>query len=198
MGNKPICKIDQCGKPSRSLGWCGAHYMRWKRHGDPTAGNASPTTKYGEPLAFFLETVLLFTGERCLKWPYAKDSFGYGHLVIDGRDQRVHREACIRLHGDAPNSKSHAAHTCGNGHLGCCNPTHIRWASPAENARDKIEHGTILRGEKCSFSKLKEDDILKIRELSGQISQRKISKTLGISQSLVSLIVNRKTWRHVP
>lgn len=29
------CKIDGCEKPAAQRGWCGMHYMRWNRNGDP-------------------------------------------------------------------------------------------------------------------------------------------------------------------
>lgn len=29
------CAIAKCNKPHRSLGWCEAHYRRWRRYGDP-------------------------------------------------------------------------------------------------------------------------------------------------------------------
>lgn len=32
---KPDCTIDGCGSPSLARGWCGKHYARWKRLGDP-------------------------------------------------------------------------------------------------------------------------------------------------------------------
>lgn len=32
-----VCKIEGCGAPHSSLGWCKKHYTRWERHGDPLA-----------------------------------------------------------------------------------------------------------------------------------------------------------------
>ena len=29
------CSIDQCNKIAEKRGWCGTHYRRWQRHGDP-------------------------------------------------------------------------------------------------------------------------------------------------------------------
>lgn len=34
----PICKLDDCSKWARSKGYCQGHYLRWKRYGDPFAG----------------------------------------------------------------------------------------------------------------------------------------------------------------
>lgn len=36
MAERKVCAIDGCGKPARRRGWCGKHYQRWYKHGDPT------------------------------------------------------------------------------------------------------------------------------------------------------------------
>jgi len=33
-----VCQIDGCNGKHVARGWCDAHYMRWRRHGDPEAG----------------------------------------------------------------------------------------------------------------------------------------------------------------
>jgi len=35
MADKTLCSIPDCGKHSRYRGWCGKHYQRWQKHGDP-------------------------------------------------------------------------------------------------------------------------------------------------------------------
>lgn len=37
MASKCICSIDGCDKPEKAHGWCGNHYMRWRRNGSPFA-----------------------------------------------------------------------------------------------------------------------------------------------------------------
>ncbi len=32
-----ICTIDGCGKTHRARGFCGSHYAKWYKHGDPLA-----------------------------------------------------------------------------------------------------------------------------------------------------------------
>lgn len=29
------CSIEGCDRPVKTRGWCNAHYLRWRRHGDP-------------------------------------------------------------------------------------------------------------------------------------------------------------------
>lgn len=37
------CSIEDCSGPATNRGWCDRHYQRWTKHGDPLAGNPSPT-----------------------------------------------------------------------------------------------------------------------------------------------------------
>ena len=54
------------------------------------------------------------------------------------------------------------------------------------------------KGELCSNAKLKEADVLAIRQLyKNGMSQRAIAKEYGVGQQLVSLIVSRKRWSHI-
>lgn len=39
-----ICTVADCDKPRRSADYCRAHFGRWQRHGDPTAGRPAPGT----------------------------------------------------------------------------------------------------------------------------------------------------------
>src|ERR1700752_992967 len=31
-----LCSFPGCTKPMNSRGWCKTHYMRWRKHGDPS------------------------------------------------------------------------------------------------------------------------------------------------------------------
>ena len=44
------CSIEGCGRSVRARGWCNAHYIRYRRHGDPLAGGAqlSPDPRRGK------------------------------------------------------------------------------------------------------------------------------------------------------
>jgi hypothetical protein len=34
-GGDRVCTIEDCGNPYKTRGWCGMHYSRWRKHGDP-------------------------------------------------------------------------------------------------------------------------------------------------------------------
>lgn len=66
------------------------------------------------------------------------------------------RAMCILTNGLPPTPKHQAIHSCGNGHLSCVNPAHLRWGTAAENREDAIRHGRS-KG-RVSVSKTWEDD----------------------------------------
>lgn len=150
------CSIPGCGNTARRRGWCDNHYMRWRNNGDPLGGK----TGNGEPQRFLNETVLTYQGLNCLFWPFSRAGRGYGVINISGKNVYVHRLVCESVNGPAPSPEHEAAHTCGNGHLACCNPRHVVWKTPEENAADKIVHGTYFRKD---IQKLNDTDVLAIR-----------------------------------
>lgn len=86
--------------------------------------------------------------DPCIDWPYARDDDGYPRWTHRGQKGTtlVHRWILIRITGRNPKQLD-AAHSCGRGSSGCVNPSHLRWASRAENEADKNAHGTRSRGE---------------------------------------------------
>jgi len=131
------CSVPVCERPAREKGLCTAHAHRLRRHGDPLGGR----TFNGEPRKF-LAAAKAYDGNDCLLWPYATDGHGYGHVKRWGESpQKVHRLVCEAVKGPPPFPKAEALHSCGNGHLGCCAPKHLRWGTHADNGRDMVAHG---------------------------------------------------------
>jgi len=191
MATSAVCKIDGCGKPRLARGWCDMHYRRYRRRGHP---EVRARCANGEVAAFVHDVVLRFEGDECLEWPFATLEDGYGVWGLDGRMSRAHRHICALAHGAPPSDRHQAAHSCGKGHLGCVNPRHLRWATPAENQHDRLAHGTAGRGSRCGTSKLSEADVRSIRQMAGKVSQTEIAVQFGVKQSTVSGIVRRRSW----
>lgn len=188
-----ICEVTGCEKQASCRQLCKAHYVRWKRHGNPICGRTSP----GEKEAFLIANVS-YAGEGCLLSPYQDDkNRNYWFLNIEGEQISAHRWMCEKANGPAPSATHMAAHNCGAGHLGCVHPKHLRWATASENAQDKYQHGTAQYGERCNTAKLKESDIPKIRGMIGKTPSAKIARLFGVSKKTILLIGHRRTWSHV-
>ncbi len=104
----------------------------------------------------------------------------------------VHRLVLLAFVGECPASME-ACHNDGdylNNHI-----VNLRWDSRASNEEDKKNHGQTQRGEKNVHSKLKEDDVFRIRELLRRgFSQARIGRMFGITIQSVHLIKTKKNW----
>lgn len=190
MADLRLCSVAECSKPAVKRRLCNAHYLRAWRHGDPLAGAAAKgVTKE------FLSGSLAHQGEECLIWPFAKHESGCAVRNERGRVVRVPREVCRLTHGEPPAPHYQAAHSCGNGHLGCVNPRHLRWATPADNNLDKIGHGTHSRGRHNPSNVLSEAEVRQIRSISpDQATFAATARRFGVSASTVRDIARRRTW----
>ncbi len=191
MANPRICSVPGCGKSHFGRDYCRTHYARAVRYGTTVA------TPAGVPMSYIETVVLPYVGDECLPWPYARNRHGYGVVRVSGRNEIVSRYVCKRTHGNPPSDRHEAAHSCGNGKLGCVNKRHLRWATSRENSADALMHGTAIHGEKHVLAKLTPDEVREIRSLAGQIPQTRLAKRFGISPSAISEITNRKRYSRV-
>lgn len=191
MADKSICKIEGCDKPAYKRDWCQSHYKRWWRHGDPLAGG----TQIGEPERYLREIVLAHEGEGCLTWPFSRNYRGYGIVRLhERRFRRVHRIVCEQVNGPAPTPEHEAAHSCGNGHLGCVHPAHLSWKTHAGNMADMAAHGSSPRGERSYRAKLTEGDVREIRALRGVVTQAALAGRFGVREDQIGKIQRRQRW----
>lgn len=189
MAHTRLCKIEGCDNPVRGRGWCGKHYMRWYQHGSPTA----LLIRRGGPDKF-VQDAIRHCGDECLIWPFARNAQGYARHRVNGRVTSAPRVVCELTSGTAPTTEHVCAHSCGNGHLGCVNPKHLRWATHKENNADKFTHGTIARGERNGNVKMSEETARSVRAIIGTMSQREIAALFGVSRSAVRDVKLGRSW----
>lgn len=187
------CSIDGCGKPRYVRGWCNAHYLRWRRYGDPLAVRKIPN---GEATRWLNEVAFSHADPGpCLIWPYARSDSGYGKVWIDDRLEVVSRIVCGHRHGPAPTPRHEAAHSCGKGHEGCCNPWHLDWKTSKQNHADKLLHDTHQRGSRHGQAKLTESDVHEIRRLiAAGMGKTAIGKQFGVTHSVICHIETGVAW----
>lgn len=141
----------------------------------------------GDPRRFIEEHVS-HTGDECLIWPYARFKNGYAEIGTSVASNVM----CEAAHGPAPDGKTDAAHSCGNGTLGCVNPNHLSWKTRKENMADTLAHGTRQRGEKHGAAKLTPALILYIRGSAKRGVD--LAAELGISKSHISGVRSGTKW----
>lgn len=135
---------------------------------------------------------------RLLK--YGNDKNGYPRLFLskDGKKKLflIHRLVLIAFVGPCP-SGMEACHK--NGIRTDNMVYNLRWDTSLANSVDSKKHGTNPEGERNGLAKLTEKDVANIRlkYRSENISQTKLGKLFGVSQGVISYVVNRKTWTHI-
>lgn len=189
MAGKAVCKIPECGNPSFGKEMCRLHFQRWKRTGQTEVRQAAQ----GAPLRF-LKAALETEVSECIFWPYAKHRKGFGLIMYQGKTRVAARVVCEMLHGPPASASLQAAHGCGNGHLACVNPYHLRWATKLENAADQLLHGTRPRGEQLKNCVLSEQDVLAIKEQLKTETIKAIAARYGVSFSTVQCIKSGRNW----
>jgi hypothetical protein len=140
----------------------------------------------------FMRAALAMETDDCIIWPFSL-TVGYAQFWADKRNVYGHQFVCEAIHGPRPAKHFDAAHTCGV--RACVNKSHLRWATRSENEADKVRHGNANQGERHGMVKLDAAKVRAVREAKG--TQKEIADRFGISQTTVSSIRNRKTWRHI-
>lgn len=145
------------------------------------------------------------TGD-CWLWLGCLDRRGYGQFGITRSDTTgAHRFAYRQVNGDIP-AGLHVLHRCDNPR--CVNPAHLWLGTNADNVRDRCAKGRTragratlerrAKGETHGRVKLREADVLAIREASANGTENKaLAERYCVSRAAITLIVKRKNWRHL-
>lgn len=190
MAVSHLCSIDGCSKQVVARNMCSMHYQRWRKTADHAEVN--PRARPGEPWRWLLAHVE-YSGDDCIEWPFGKYPSGYGMLNLpDGGAVMASRQMCRERHGSPEDEAMHAAHTCGNGALGCMNPNHLYWATRSLNEADKIAHGTSNRGTRNGHAKITETEVRFIR--ASALGVTALAKKIGVSASTICDIRARRSW----
>ncbi len=187
-----VCAVPDCQNPVLARSFCNRHWIRWRKFGDPEAGG----TAKGAGAAWLRGIALNYEGDECLTYPFNRMNTGYAQCVIDGDRVLAHRYVCGVVHGPEPHPGMDAAHSCGNGHLGCVTKKHLRWATRSENMVDAVNHGTRLVGEAHHWAKIPDAEIPTIIALRATTSLSEIARKYGVSEGCIYGILSGKNRRH--
>lgn len=130
------------------------------------------------------------------------DKDGYRKLTLskEGKVTHMfaHRAVALAFIGEPPEGRSQVAHWDGdpaNNQVG-----NLRWASAADNARDKVRHGRTADqfGERHSQNKFRNEDILAIRaEPQYRGVNRALAKRYAVHEQTIGKIRLGHRWPHL-
>lgn len=125
----------------------------------------------------FWENVQIGGLEDCWIWMKGKDGHGYGAF----KRQKAHRIAYTIAKGAIPEGL-HILHKCNE--PSCCNPTHLRAGTHAENMQQAYKEGRFSSRRKLQFS-LEELNLI----LDKTVPPLQVTKRLKISLQTI------RNWR---
>ncbi len=137
--------------------------------------------------------------EKCWNWT-ANRLRGYGLLSITVSPQKDIPVRATRiayfLHTNIDPVGKSVLHKCDN--PSCCNPYHLFLGTTKDNTIDMMNkgRGVYPKGSHHGQSKLKERDVLEIRKIYKKGNGTIIAKFYGVTQSVISRIINNKVWNH--
>lgn len=184
-----VCQVENCSNKHEAKGFCAKHYQRLRLHGTYAGGGSTERGAVKD----WLQEYANYTGDDCIEWPFSKSGKrGYGSAHFGGRTRTASNAMCEVAHGPAPTPWHEAAHSCGNGHLACVNPRHLRWATRSENQIDRSLHGNKGR-------RLLPETVFSIRQsLTKPGTQRDLASEYGVSLATINDIARKRTWAHLP
>ena len=134
--------------------------------------------------------------DDCWDWTGFRHPDGHGQCYLNGVPKYAHRFSWEMHNGPIPNGMC-VCHKCDNPH--CVNPDHLFLGTHEDNMYDAKAKGRLPFGMRHGMVALSDEDVLKIRSLysDGVLSQGKLAKRFGVSQTCISKIVTRKRWTHL-
>lgn len=130
--------------------------------------------------------------KSCWEWRGQRHANGYGRFKFNGIEIRAH---WFLLEND-PEEGIDACHVCDNP---CCvNPNHIFLGTREDNMQDAASKLRTCHGEKNPCSVLTSQQIHYIRKQKRYWGLgRKLAKELGVSDAIISDVLNKKSWKHI-
>lgn len=137
----------------------------------------------------------------CWVWTGNLSHTGYGRFRIFNAGKKkgigAHQYSWFLFHNKFVSPGLNVCHTCDN--RKCVNPYHLFAGTTQDNTADRVSKNRSARGESHAFSKLDNSKVREIRELyaATKYTQKQLSKIYGVSESVISSVVQRKTWKQV-
>lgn len=144
----------------------------------------------GRTYTVFEDGTIIGPSGKKLTWRYDKD--GYPIVSVAGKNVGVHRLVAMAFVPN-PHNYNEVDHVDGNKKNPSAN--NLQWVSHQENIRRAAARGSYS-GERNSRAILNKYEVIFIREANKLgITQRMLSKQMGVSKYTIADIMRGKTWK---
>lgn len=121
---------------------------------------------------------------------------GYKQVTLFRNGRRdiraVHRLVLEAFVGPSSLEVNHIDFDPANNHLG-----NLEYVTHAANIRHTADAGRGHAGTGHHFNKLTEEQVREVRRLRGKVSQRKLAKRFGVSQTAIYYIQSGQNWKRL-
>ena len=185
-----VCNAPGCVSAAKNAGLCWAHRSRLRRYG------SFDLPKKKSLFEMFAESVEVDEPDKCWLWTgnVSTTKLPYGRLNTGCKSYAAHRLSYEFLNGPIPNDAL-VLHHCDNAR--CVNPHHLYAGDYKQNAIDRSvrKPNSYAVGSRAAQAKLTDDQVISIRQ-DGR-SCYALAKQYGVSPGLISMVKNRKVWKHL-
>ncbi|AHC56576.1 hypothetical protein JJJA_0060 [Achromobacter phage JWDelta] len=113
-------------------------------------------------------------------------------------DRKVHLLVLEAFRGPRPAPEMDGCHRDGNAHHN--ELSNLYWGTKRENAQDRVDHGTQVRGDTHPLSVLTEQQVMEIKQALPTWKRgmgRTFAKRFGVCESAITSVKLGRTWSHV-
>lgn len=131
-----------------------------------------------------------------------KHCYRQGYLFVrlykdkKGNAHSIHRLVAVHF---IPNTQNKPQVNHINSNRSDCSIVNLEWVTTSENAIHCVRMGrnNPPRGSKNGQSKLKEEDVILIRNSRYKISRKKLSEMFGVSVKHIDRVRCKERWKHI-
>lgn len=148
-------------------------------------------------LSRFFRNLDTHRNDGCWEWQGRRDKDGYEKFWIGGRQYYAHRLMLEIADGAPVPSDRVVRHKCDN--PPCANPEHLLSGTNRDNVQDRVQRDRTARGERNANTQMTEEAVREVVSLfaTGVLNQAEIARKMGVSRTVISLILRGRTWKHL-
>lgn len=126
---------------------------------------------------------------------HKKHCRGYPAVYYKKRQVQISRVSWELHNGEIHNGLC-VLHKCDN--RKCINPEHLFLGTKGDNARDMVQKGRSLKGERHPQTKFTDVEIEYIRTNPDNLRQADLANKFDVQRDVIHKIVRGISWKHLP